>query len=89
MVDKLFYLGLGSAFLAKEKVEQELEKLKEKGVISNTDAKELLEKASSKGKEEEKNFKNLIKEQLKEAINELGLATKEDLEKLKKDLSDK
>ena len=39
-----------------------------------------------KGKESDEKFKAELKSTLKEIIDELGLATKEDLEKLKEDL---
>ena len=39
-----------------------------------------------KGKEEDDKFKEKLKSTLKEIIDELGLATKVDLEKLKEDL---
>ena len=41
---------------------------------------------SQKGKESDEKFKAELKSTIKEIIDELGLATKEDLEKLKEDL---
>ena len=40
----------------------------------------------TKGKESDEKFKSELKSTLKEIIDELGLATKEDLQKLKEDL---
>ena len=45
-----------------------------------------MESIEKKGKEEEDKIKEQLKSALKEVIDELGLATKADLEKLKEDL---
>lgn len=78
--------GIGAFYLAKEKVEEELEKLVEKGKISREEMKGLLEKARQKGESEEVKIKEEVKKMVKEALDELGVATKEDLEELKKSL---
>ena len=86
MLKDLIYAGVGAATILKEKVEEEMKKLEEQGKIKTTDAKSFLESIEKKGKEEETRIKDEIKAALKEVIDELGLATKADLEKLKEDL---
>jgi len=86
MLKELIFTGLGAGVLFKEKVEDELKKLEEKGKIDSSDIKGFIESLEKKGKDEEENFKNHLKDSIKEAIDELGLATKDDLKKLKKDL---
>ncbi len=86
MIDKLLYTGLGAAAVLKDKVESELETLEKKGKIKTDDAKSFLESIEKKGKEEDDKIKGEIKKALKEIIDELGLATKEDIEKLKEEL---
>jgi len=77
MLKDILYTGLGMGVVLKEKVESEIKKLEEEGV----------ESLSSKGKEEEERIKELFKTSIKEVIDELGLATKEDIQKLKDELS--
>jgi polyhydroxyalkanoate synthesis regulator phasin len=84
MLKDLLYLGLGSAVLLKDKVESELNELKEKGKISQEDIKQIIQNAKEKGKNEEDKLKSIIKEALKDVIDELDLATKEDIQKLEK-----
>ena len=86
MLKELIYTGLGGALLFKEKVEDELKKLEEKGKLDTKDIKSFMESLEEKGKESDKKFKEELKSTMKEIIDELGLATKEDLEKLKEDL---
>ena len=86
MLRDLIYAGIGAMSVLKEKVEAEVKKLEEEGKLKTTDAKSFLESIEKKGKEEDDKFKEKFKSTLKEIIDELGLATKADLEKLKEDL---
>ncbi len=83
MIKELLYTGLGGAILLKERVEEEIEKLQEKGKLSKEDADRFIEKLKIRGEEEEEKLKTHIKDALKEVINEMGLATKADIEALK------
>lgn len=85
MLRDLLYTGIGAASVIKSKVEEELKVLEEKGKIKTDDAKSFLESIEKKGKEEELKVKEQIKDMLKEVIEELGIATKADLENLKKE----
>lgn len=86
MLKELIFTGLGGALVLKEKIEEELKKLEEKGKLDTKDVKSFLESLEQKGKESDEKFKAELKSTLKEIIDELGLATKEDLQKLKEDL---
>ncbi len=80
MLKELMYTGLGGALLFKERVEEELKKLEEKGKISTTDAKSFLESLKTKGENEENRLKEELKSAIREVIEELGIATKKDIE---------
>lgn len=86
MLKELITTGFGAATILKEKIEEEMKTLEDKGKIKKEDAKTFLESLEKKGKEEEEKAKEQLKNLLKDAINELGLATKDDLEKLKEEL---
>ena len=86
MLKELIFTGRGGALVLKEKIEDELKKLEEKGKLDTKDVKSFLESLEQKGKESDEKFKAELKSTLKEIIDELGLATKEDLQKLKEDL---
>lgn len=86
MLKELIYTGLGGALILKEKVESELEKLKDDGKVDVKDIKSFLESLEQKGKESDEKFKDELKSTIKEILDELGVATKEDLQKLKEDL---
>lgn len=86
MIKDLIYAGLGAASIIKENVEKELKNLEDKGKISKDDVKNFVSKLEEKGKDQEQNLKEEIKTHVKEIIDELGLVTQDDLEKLKADL---
>ena len=86
MLKDLIFAGLGGALVFKEKIEEELKKLEEKGKIVTKDMKSFLESLEQKGKDSDAKFKEELKSTMKEIIDDLGLATKADLEKLKEDL---
>lgn len=83
MLKELLYTGMGGALLLKEKVEEELKKLEEKGKLNTSDTKSFLESLKSKGEDEEKRLKEELKSAIREVIEELGIATKKDIEALK------
>jgi polyhydroxyalkanoate synthesis regulator phasin len=86
MLKEILFTGLGGALLLKERVEEELKTLQEKGKIKTSDANSFLESLEQKGKDEDERIKAKIKDMFKEVLDELGVATKADLEKLKEDL---
>ncbi|WP_141054240.1 hypothetical protein [Aliarcobacter cryaerophilus] len=86
MLKEILFTGLGGALLLKERVEEELKTLEKKGKIKTSDAKSFLESLEQKGKDEDERIKAKIKDMFKEVLDELGVATKADLEKLKEDL---
>lgn len=86
-LEQLFYFGLGTALMAKEKIEQAGESAKGLKEENERKAKEFFDQAVAKGSEERSQLKDSVKELLKEAMDELGLVTKADLEALREELS--
>ena len=83
MIHQLVYALLGGGVLVKEKIEEELKKLEDKGQISTTDAKTFLANLRTKGEDEEQRLKELLKSAIREVIDDIGLATKQDIQSLK------
>ncbi|SFV54928.1 hypothetical protein MNB_SM-6-1345 [hydrothermal vent metagenome] len=89
MLKDMLYTGLGMGVLLKEKVENEIQKLEDEGKLKKDDAASLLDSLATKGQDEEKRIKELFKKSIKEVLDELGVATKEDIADLKDALSKK
>lgn len=86
-LEQLFYFGLGTALMAKDKIEQAGESAKELKEENERKAREFFDQAVAKGSEERGQLKASMKELLKEAMDELGLATKADLDALREELA--
>jgi polyhydroxyalkanoate synthesis regulator phasin len=52
MIKEMLYTGLGGALLLKERVDEEIGKLQEKGKLSKEDADKFIEKLKTRGEEE-------------------------------------
>lgn len=89
MLKELIYTGIGAAAILRERVEEEIKKLEDKGKLNTEDAKSFLESIEQKGKEEDSRVKEKIRAAMKELIDELGLVTKDDLQKFKEELQSK
>lgn len=87
MLKDILYTGIGAAVVLKERVEAEVKKLQDEGKIKTDDAKSFLDSIEAKGRDEEERIKEQFKSALREVIDELGVATKADLEKLKEGLT--
>ncbi|HDQ41122.1 MAG TPA: hypothetical protein ENN39_08875 [Desulfonatronum sp.] len=79
----LLYIGLGAAFMAKEKIEAQLKDLEQLGTISREELTKFLDEAGQRAKQEKEALDARIREIVTEAIRETGLATKEDIAEIK------
>jgi len=86
MLNQLLNTIIGVSVITREKIEDELKILESKGKINKSDANNLIKSLEKKGKVENKRVKKQMKLMIKELINELGLATKEDLKNLENKL---
>jgi len=87
-ISYLFNLGLGAAFLAREKIETRFREFAKQGRRNRDEVEKLLEDAEQRGLEEKKALDSLVREKAREAVKELDLATREDIRKLKRDLEE-
>lgn len=85
-LEQLFYCAFGSALTIKDKLENhngEVNAWREK---AEQHGREVFDEMVQRGEKEQGAFKEMLKENLKEIIAELDLVTRDDLEKLKKEL---
>ena len=82
LVKKGLMFGLGLAAISKEQVEKLVDELVKKGEVSQSESKELINTIAQKGEEQQKQLNQMIHEQIKQIIQELDLATKDDISRL-------
>lgn len=77
---KILLAGLGSAAYTYEKASNLVEEFVEKGKLTMEEGKELSEELKRDLKHKEDKYKPISKQDMTALINELNLATKEDIE---------
>lgn len=85
-LEQLLFTVLGAALVVKDKLETGNEEMKAWQEKSEAQARELLSGMAERGEGEKEKLKSMLKQMFKEVIEELNLATKEDLEQLKHEL---
>jgi len=85
-LEQLFYAVLGGALAVKDKIESNSEELKAWQEKSEENARAFFDEMAERGEQEKDQLKGMFKDILKEVVEELDLATKADLEKLKKEM---
>lgn len=83
----LLYLGLGAAFMTRDRVEKELDNLEKQGEISREEIKNFLQESKERVEKEQQDLDERVRSKVKEVFDELGVATKDDIAELKKMLS--
>ncbi|QQK79932.1 hypothetical protein HUG20_08565 [Salicibibacter cibi] len=77
-----FFLGLGAAVAGKEKVQAYLDDLVTRGRITPREAEEFAEELIRKGETKEEEWSQTSKDRVKGVFNDMGVATRDDVEQL-------
>lgn len=81
LFEKSINLGLGLFVYSREKVEEMVEELVNKGEIAKKDAGQFAGELVKKGEEQREELKKLIKDEVEEVLKLMNVAKKEDLVK--------
>jgi len=81
---KIGLLGLGIAALTKEKAEEIIEELVEKGELSEAEGSALAKDLLKKSETQRSALEKKIEAEVKKAAGKLNLATKDDIKRLEK-----
>lgn len=84
LLDKVVLLGSSLAYLTKGATDELIDSLEKNKVISTKDGKAAVEKAKTELKSRQAEVKKSVVAELGKVIDQLGIATKKDLEDLKK-----
>ncbi|BDG47373.1 MULTISPECIES: hypothetical protein [Parageobacillus] len=79
---KWLMFGLGLAVTGKEQVEKFVDELVKKGELSLEEAKDIMDQWIQQKEERKAELQRIVREQLKQMMDKLDLATKEDIRKL-------
>jgi polyhydroxyalkanoate synthesis regulator phasin len=82
LLEKGFLAGIGLLSMTREKAEKIIDELSHEGELQKGEMKQWVDKLSDRGEEERQALRKLIRDELKKVLDEMGLATKEDIQKL-------
>ena len=85
-MEQIFYAFVGGMLNLRDRIESQREEMQGSCAYNEGAARTFIDDLAKRGKEEKTELRASLAEMLKEIIDELGLATKEDLAALKKDL---
>ncbi len=85
--DDIVKMGLGAMFIAKEKVEGLVDEAMKQGDISKEQGEEFLQNLKSQVETKSQNIDKTIKTEIHTQLKELGLATKEDIASLRREIT--
>jgi polyhydroxyalkanoate synthesis regulator phasin len=87
-LDRMFTLGIGAAIASKEQIEKLVDELVEKGNVAKEESADIVDELMKKGKEYQSKFEASIKEKVKQTLKDHDFVTKEEFDKLKKQVEE-
>ena len=82
LLEKGLLAGIGLLSMTREKAEKVIDELSREGEVQKGEMKQWVDQLSDRGEEERQALRNLIRDELKKVLDDMGLATKEDIQKL-------
>ena len=82
LLEKGFLAGIGLLSMTREKAQKVIDELTQEGELQKNEVKEWVDQLSNRGEEERQALRKLVRDELKKVLDEMGLATKEDIQKL-------
>jgi len=91
LLEKGFLAGIGLLSMTREKAQKVIDELSHEGEVQKNEVKDWVDQLSSRGEEERQALRKLVRDEMKKVLDEMGLATKEDIQKLldKQDQADR
>jgi polyhydroxyalkanoate synthesis regulator phasin len=87
MFEKMFLLGVGAFSLTREKVQETVDDLVERGRISQEQGRDVVSELGERGAKERDQFMDFIRDQIRRALERGDIATKRDIERLENEIA--
>ncbi|WP_028582982.1 phasin family protein [Desulfogranum mediterraneum] len=82
------YTGIGTAFLTKEKIEELKGELVAKGKLTREEGKQFVDELAGKSEKAREQLDLWLNRRVEERVQQLDLATKDDLEELRRQVEE-
>ncbi len=87
LIRKGMLMGFGILSLTREKAEEWIDELVRRGEISEKEGREAVDEFVEKSKEMRQDLSSRVESAVEEAVKKMNLATRDDLDKLKKKIT--
>ena len=81
-IHKMFLAGVGLAAMTKDKIDEHVKELVEKGKLSEKEGREIADEMLKKSKQAKDDLEKQVEKQVQQSLQALQIASKEDIEKL-------
>ena len=82
LLEKGFLAGIELLSMTREKAQEIIEDLSHEGEVQKSEVKQWVDQLADRGEEEQQALRKLIRDEMKKVMADMGLATKEDIQKL-------
>jgi len=82
LLEKSVLAGIGLLSMTREKAQKVIDELSQEGEVQKNDVKDWVDQLSDRGEEERQALRKLVRDEMKKVLDEMGLVTKEDIQKL-------
>lgn len=81
-IHKMFLAGVGLAAMTKDKIDEHIKELVEKGKLTEKEGREIADEMLKKSKQAKEDLEKQVEKQVQQTLQALQIASKEDVEKL-------
>lgn len=81
-IHKMFLAGVGLAAMTKDKIDEHVKELVEKGKLTEKEGREIADEMLKKSKQAKDDLEKQVEKQVQQTLQTLQIASKEDVEKL-------
>ena len=82
LIERNLLAGIGLLSMTRDKAQKIADELTQRGEVQKGESKDLVERLVQRGEEECQSLRTLIHDEVKNTLDELGLATKQDIRDL-------
>ncbi|MDQ0205850.1 phasin family protein [Alkalicoccobacillus murimartini] len=84
LLNNVYSLGLGAAVTSKEQIEKAVDELVKKGEIRRSESSNLVDELVEKGSQTQKQIEGIVQERVKQVLDSMHIATKEEVAALER-----
>ena len=82
LLEKGLLAGIGLLSMTREKAQEIIDDLSHEGEVQKSEVKQWVDQLTDRGEEERQALRKVIRDEMKKVLDEMGLVTKEDLQKM-------